>query len=203
MNFNEIQDAWDNTKGQEEDLNLLDLSLKNANQPIDSIRRNMKNELYYQLAAIIMIALFPIYFKISGTALILFYTIFALLLVISFYYFYRFYLLFRSMHNYTANLRENLQELYFEIRLHLEMYKSFSFLLLPFVIFLMGIIVFAKKRTEAQPVPRMEDGADWLFYPIIGVVMTIIVIGLTNWWVTYFYGKYADQIRKILDELKE
>jgi uncharacterized membrane protein len=202
MNFNEIQDAWDNTKGQDEDLNLLNLSLKNANQPIDSIRKNMKNELYYQLAAIIMIALFPIYFKTSGNALILFYTIFALLLVISFYYFYRFYLLFRSMHNYTANLRENLQELYFEIRLHLEMYKSFSFLLLPFVFFLMGIIVFAKKGTEAQPVPRMEDGADWLFYPIIGVVMTIIVIGLTNWWVTYFYGKYADRIKKTLDELK-
>lgn len=203
MNFNEIQDAWDNTKGQGEDLNLLDLSLKNASQPIDSIRRNMKNELYYQLAAIIMIALFPIYFKTSGNALILFYTIFALLLVISFYYFYRFYLLFRSMHNYTANLRENLQELYFEIRLHLEMYKSFSFLLLPFVIFLMGIIVFAKKGTESQSVPRMADGADWLFYPIIGVVMTIIVIGLTNWWVTYFYGKHADRIKKTLDELKD
>ena len=35
-------------------------------------------------------------------------------------------------------------------------------------------------------------------------VATILAIGLiTEWWIHYFYGKYAKEIRKVIDELKE
>jgi hypothetical protein len=203
MNFNEFQDAWKNDEGNQEALSFRYETVKKANQPIDSIRRNMKNELYYQLGGILIIALLPLFYKIPGMGLITYYALFTLLLIISFYYFSRFYQLFKKMHNYNLNVKDNLYELYYETRLHIEMYKSFSFLLLPFIIFITGIIIYAERLQKINSGLEGWDGSEVVFFLTYAIIITLIMVLVTNWWVNRFYGKYAKRIRKILDELKD
>lgn len=203
MNFNDFQDAWKNDEGHQEALSLRSETVRKANQPIDSIRRNMKNELYYQLGGILFIALLPLFYKIPGMSLIIYYALFTLLLIISMYYFSRFYQLFKKMHNYNLNVKDNLYELYYETRLHIEMYKSFSFLLLPFIIFITGIIIYAERLQKINSGGEGWDGSEVVFFLPYAIIITLIMVLVTNWWVNRFYGKYAKRIRKILDELKD
>jgi hypothetical protein len=203
MNFNDIQEAWNREEGGENELKLNLTALKEAHQPIDSIRKNMTTELYIQLAAIALLAYAPFYYGISGKLLMAYFTLYGLLVTVSGYYFYRFYLFFKKMHNYNANAKDSLYELYYEIRLHCEMYKSLSYLLFPFFLVIGGIIGYTTRTKELPEEPLFTGDMDWIILSVLSIFFTMMIIAATNWWVNHFYGKHAKRIRKILDELKE
>lgn len=203
MNLNEFQEAWQKEDGGEKELTLKISALKQAHQPIDSIRKNMKNELYMQVVVIALLAYAPFYYGITGKLLMAYLTLYALLIAVSGYYFYRFYLFFKSMHNYNATAKDSLYELYYEIRLHCEMYKSLSYLLVPFLLVIGGIIGYSKNMRELPGETFFTGESDLLILPVMAIIGTLIIIVATNWWVNHFYGKHAKSIRKILDELKE
>ncbi|MBL7767951.1 MAG: hypothetical protein JNK20_03210 [Flavipsychrobacter sp.] len=202
MNLDELQQAWGKEGSDSEPLNLVFEKLKKAHQPLDRIRINMKNELFYQSFAILLMGFWPIYFKFNQHFSIAYYSIYALLLMVSAYYFLRFYRFFKESHLYTGNSKDNLYELYYEIRLNMEAYKSFSFLLVPFAMIAALLIVF-NRRLLKYPDKQLMEAGDWIVIPVVLVLMTVFIIWATNWWVEKYYGKHAKQIRKLLDELKE
>lgn len=202
MNLDDLQKSWEKEGLDSEPLNTLPEKLKKAHQPLDRIRINMKNELFYQSLAIILMGFWPIYFKFTQHFSIAYYSIYALLVLVSIYYFLRFYRFFKESHNYTGSSKDNLYELYYEIRLNMEAYKSFSFLLVPFAMIAALLIVFQRRLLKFPDRPLMDAG-DWIVIPVVLVLMTVFIIWATNWWVERYYGKHAKQIRKLLDELKE
>jgi hypothetical protein len=203
MNFNDIQEAWNREEREENELKLNLAALKEAHQPIDSLRKNMRNELYMQVAAIIFFAFAPFYYGITGKLLMAYFTFYGLLVAVSGAYFYRFFLFFRKIHHYNASAKDNLYELYYEIRLHCEMYKSLTYLLLPFALVMRGIIGYTSRLKKFPDEPMFTGDTDWLIFSVLSLVITLIYISFTNLWVNHFYGKHAKSIRKILDELKE
>jgi len=203
MNFNEIQEAWNREDGGGGQINLNLEPLKNAHQPLESIRKNMKNELYLQTFAIGILAFAPAYFNITGKLMMAYFTLYGLMFAVAGYYFYRFYLFFKKIHNYNANAKDSLYELYFEIRLHIEMYKSLTYLIFPFALVIGGMIGYTKKTKQLADEPLFIGDLDWLILSVMSIFFTLMIIAATNWWVNHFYGKHAKSIRKILDELKE
>jgi hypothetical protein len=203
MNLNDLQEAWNREEGGENELRLNLAGLKEAHQPIDAIRKNMKNELYLQLAVIALLAYAPFYYGISGKLLMAYFTLYGLLVTVSGYYFYRFTRFFGKLHNYNANAKDSLYELYYEIRLHCEMYKSLTYLLIPFLLVIGGIIGYTKKTKQLPEEPLFTGDLDWVILSVLSIFFTLMIIAATNWWVNHFYGKHAKSIRKILDELKE
>ncbi|MBU7578452.1 MAG: hypothetical protein KAF40_10350 [Flavihumibacter sp.] len=202
MNLDELQQAWGKEGSDSEPLNLVLEKLKKAHQPLDRIRNNMQKELIYQSIAILFIGLCPIFYKFNQNFSIAYYCIYALLLVVSIYYFLRFYRFFKQIHNYSGSSKDNLYELYYEIRLNMEAYKSFSFLLVPFAMIAALLISFNSRLLKHPDKPLVEAG-DWIMIPTVLVLMTIFIIWATNWWVEHYYGKHAKQIRNLLDELRE
>jgi hypothetical protein len=203
MNLNDLQEAWNREEGGENELKLNLVALKEAHQPLESIRKNMKLELYVQLAAIGFLAFAPAYFGITGKLMMAYYSLYALMLAVSGYYFYRFYLFFKRMHNYNANAKDNLYELYYEIRLNIEMYKSLSYLIFPFALVIGGMIGYSFNMNENPRDTILINENDGIILPVLAIIITLFLIAATNWWVNYFYGKHAKRIRKILDDLKE
>jgi amino acid transporter len=202
MNLDELQKAWGKEGSDSEPLKLVLEKLKKAHQPLDRIRSNMRKELIYQSIAILIMGFWPIYFKFNQQFSIAYYSIYALLIIVSVYYFLRFYRFFKESHQYTGNSKDNLYELYYEIRLNMEAYKSFSFLLVPFAMIAALLIVFSRRLVK-YPDKQLMDASDWIVIPVVLVLMTVFIIWATNWWVEKYYGKHAKQIRNLLDELKE
>ncbi|GAB2676728.1 hypothetical protein GCM10027036_33110 [Flavihumibacter cheonanensis] len=202
MNLDELQKAWGKEGSDSEPLKLVLEKLNKAHQPLDRIRSNMRKELIYQSIAILIMGFWPIYFKFNQQFSIAYYSIYALLIMVSVYYFLRFYRFFKESHQYTGNSKDNLYELYYEIRLNMEAYKSFSFLLVPFAMIAALLIVFSRRLVK-YPDKQLMDASDWIVIPVVLILMTVFIIWATNWWVEKYYGKHAKQIRKLLDELKE
>lgn len=203
MDFNDIQNAWKNEQTENVVLpNNLE-KIQSANTPLDKIRKNLKNEFIYQIISIVLIGLIPLSLHFPAKGLVLFYLLFSLFVAVSVYYFIRFYFFYKRLNTITLKTKDSLYETYFDIRLNMELYKTFGFALTPFLIlYLIGLFYY-----EFSKIPGFF-AEEFTNYQLAGlfsiVVFSMLFMGIAlEWWVHKFYGKHAKEIKKVIDELKE
>lgn len=203
MDFNELQSAWnnDNPKG----VRLPDTleKLQSANTPLDKIKKNLKNEFYYQVISIVLMGFAPLLHGFPEKAMVPFYLLYAIFTAVCIYYLVKLYIFYKRLSKTSLNTKDSLYETYFDIRINMELYKTFGFALTPFmVLFMVGLIFY--QSPDASRAFSGEISNPVLIAILCVVAFSILFMGLAlEWWVRYFYGKYAQEIRKILDELKE
>lgn len=202
MNFDDLKAKWD--KEPDGDINLPQKTthLRKAQHPVDTLKRNMRTELWVQIVAIIIIAFFPIIFNLHSSLVNYFYLLYAMIVVVSCYYLINFYRFYKQIHPYASDTKNNLLELYYELRLNMERYKSFGFLLLPFINIILGLMFYSDQLHKDIPVNFLSDKA---LYEILFIVVAEVALMMwaLNIWINRFYGKYVSQIKSLLDELKE
>ena len=200
MDFNDIQSAWnsENTKNVVVPTQLE--KVQKANTPLDKIKKNLKNELIYQIVAIVVIGLAPFLYGFPEQAITPFYLLFSLFVAVCAYYLTKLFVFYKRLNKTALNTKDNLYETYFDIRLNMELYKTFTFALTPFVIlFLVGVLYF----TLPNGVTFFTDSTNSITL-FLSVLFSMLFMGIAlEWWVHFFYGKYAKEIRTVLDELKE
>ena len=83
----------------------------------------------------------------------------------------------------------------------MELYKTFGFALVPFLIlFLFGVLYFEIPEFFNNGL----NSTGFLIATFSIVIFSILYMGFAlEWWVHHFFGKYAKEIRKVIDELKE
>jgi membrane-bound ClpP family serine protease len=201
MDFNDIQSAWKNEKTENVTLPTHLDKINSANMPLEKIKKNLKNEFLYQILSIGFIGFVPFIFEVPANAIAPFYLLFSIFVAVCIYYLVKLYVFYRRLGKTTLNTKDSLYETYFDIRLNMELYKTFGFALIPFVIlFLLGFMYYKIPDFFTKGL----DSAPFLVTTFSIVIFTILFMGLAlEWWVHYFYGKYAKEIRKVLDELKE
>ena len=202
MNFDDIKSAWDNESGNEMDIPESVKRLKRAEHPIDQLKRNIRNEWYLQLTAIIFLGAIPLLFRINENLYFMYYILYVLMIAISAYYFIKFNGFYKRLGNTNLSSKDNLYELYYELKLNMEMYKSFTFVLTPFALMIFGLYYISQNNLAKL---LIQDNINIRIIPLL--IASIFVLGIivagTHWWVEHFYGKYARQIKQLLDELKE
>ena len=200
MDFNDIQSAWnsENTKNVVVPTQLE--KVQKANTPLDKIKKNLKNELIYQIVAIVVIGLAPFLYGFPEQAITPFYLLFSLFVAVCAYYLTKLFVFYKRLNKTALNTKDNLYETYFDIRLNMELYKTFTFALTPFVIlFLVGVLYF----TLPNGATFFTDSTNSITL-FLSVLFSMLFMGVAlEWWVHYYYGKYAKEIRNVLDELKE
>ena len=200
MDFNDIQSAWnsENTKNVVVPTQLE--KVQKANTPLDKIKKNLKNELIYQIVAIVVIGLAPFLYGFPEQAITPFYLLFSLFVAVCAYYLTKLFVFYKRLNKTALNTKDNLYETYFDIRLNMELYKTFTFALTPFVIlFLVGVLYF----TLPNGATFFTDSTNSITL-FLSVLFSMLFMGVAlEWWVHYYYGKYAKEIRTVLDELKE
>jgi hypothetical protein len=201
MDFNDIQNAWNNDTNDEVKLPTHLEKIKTANTPLDKIKKSMRKEFIYQTIAILFAGFAPIVYKFPESTIKPYYLLFTLFLAVSIYYLVKFYLFYKRLSKTTFNTKDNLYETYFELKLHIEMYKSFSFSLIPFLIlFLLGFIF----HLAPDIINEGMESKKFLIPAFIIITFSVLFMGVvTEWWVNYFYGKDIKEIRKVINELKE
>ena len=200
MDFNDIQSAWNNENTKNVVVPTQLEKVQQANTPLDKIRKNLKNELIYQIVAIVVIGLAPFLYGFPEQAITPFYLLFSLFVAVCAYYLTKLFVFYKRLNKTALNTKDNLYETYFDIRLNMELYKTFTFALTPFVIlFLVGVLYF----TLPNGATFFTDSTNSITL-FLSVLFSMLFMGIASeWWVHFFYGKYAKEIRTVLDELKE
>lgn len=200
MDFNDIQSAWNNENTKNVVVPTQLEKVQQANTPLDKIKKNLKNEFIYQIVSIVVVGFAPYLNGFPEQAITPFYLLFSLFVAVSAYYLIKLFIFYKRLNKTALNTKDNLYETYFDIRLNMELYKTFTFALTPFVIlFLVGVLYF----TLPNGATFFTDSTNSITL-FLSVLFSMLFIGLgLEWWVHFFYGKYAKEIRTVLDELKE
>lgn len=203
MDFNDIQNAWNNEKTENVVLpNNLE-KIQAVNTPLDRIRRNLKNEFIYQIVCIILAGCVPLLYSFPEKMMTYYYLLFSFYVAVCIYYLMKFYVFYKRLSSITLKTKDNLYETYFDIRLNMELYKTFGFALTPFLImYLISFLYFEFSKIPGFISKEFTNSQVVALFSII--IFTMLFMGVAlEWWVKKFYGKHAKEIRKVIDELKE
>lgn len=203
MDFNELQNTWNSDDGAGGLLPATLAKIKSANTPLDKIRKNLKKEFIFQLVAIAFFGFAPLLYDFPQKTVMPFYLLYSFFVAVSIYYLVKLFLFYKRLHAVTLTTKDSLYETYFDVRLNMELYKTFGFALTPFlVLFLVGVFYFQYSERAGFQLSAISNSM-WLTLFAI-VAASILFMGLAlEWWVRHFYGKYAKEIKIVLDELKE
>ncbi|SHM09791.1 hypothetical protein SAMN05444266_106353 [Chitinophaga jiangningensis] len=207
MAFDDLQSLWNSDKSGDSIAIPANLEkLKSAQLPVDKFRRRLKKEFFAQLAAVIFLGFVPAIMTFNAYLLFAFYLMYFNFVLICGYFFIKFYLFYKNMSNTALTSKDNLYAVYYDIKLSNEFYKVFSYCLLPFVIVFVGIILINDKNISPTAILNKSAAiSQSKVFTIVGLLLLVIVlmVAKTEIYVHVVYGKYAQQIKKLLDEFRE
>ncbi|WP_432222569.1 hypothetical protein ACRASX_04520 [Flavobacterium sp. TMP13] len=203
MDFKDVQDAWNKETNEKIKLPTNLEKIQTANTPLDKIKKNLKNELIYQTLSVLFIGFVPFIHDFPSQTIVPFYLLFSIFLPVCAYYLIKLLRFYKRLSKITLKTKDSLYETYFDIRLNMELYKTFGFALTPFLtLYLIGMMYYQLSQKVNFQIATVSDSLLISLFAMI--IISILAVGLLlEWWVHYFYGKYAKEIRKLLDELKE
>jgi hypothetical protein len=201
MNFDQLKEQWNK---EDSDVHIPDTiqQLKESKHPIEKIQKNMKKEFPMQILAIILMAFFPLQFKFPSSQYIIYYVSYTVMVVISSYYLFGFYKFYKQTELYTGNTKNSLWKIYHELRLNMERYQSFGFLLLPHLLITIGLVIYNTMKEQGKSLPELSASHQQglIIAVLIGTLGFITSIVL---WTKYIYGGSAKQLENILNEMDE
>ena len=141
MDFNDLQSAWKNENTENVKLPTQLEKINSANMPLESIKKNLKNEFVYQFLSIVFLGFIPLFMNFPSKGMAIFYLMFSLFVGVCAYYLVKLYQFYKRLGKTTLSTKDSLYETYFEIRLNMELYKTFGFALIPFLILFLFVAI--------------------------------------------------------------
>lgn len=202
MNFDEIQSLWNKDDGGKGMVVPDSMEkIKAAHHPVDKIRKTMRHEARTQLLVVILAGFWGRYME-TAIMSVIYYCLYGVMIATCVYYSYRFYRFYRRLGASVLSAREHLYEVYYDIQLHIEMYRSWTYALMMLALGLATTYILTK--------PGFMDTVGtavsaWMVFKIVTVFIVVIgwCVVATEIWIRMCYGKYLKEIKKIKDELKE
>ena len=206
MNFDKLQEQWNQENNEVSLPQNLD-KIKEAHNPIDKVRRNMKFDLISQAVLTVLIGFVP-YAKRNEwdfQSISIFSLFYVLMVGFMLYYTLKFYRFYKQSYNLSYDSRKNLMWFAYELRLFIELYRALTFIMM-FLGMALGLYFGMHFNTTGQDIFHLKD-ADFL--KLFGVLffMVAFLLGLVvlfmEFVINHYYGKYYKKIKNILNQLDE
>ena len=206
MNFDKLQEQWNQENNEVSLPQNLD-KIKEAHNPIDKVRRNMKFDLISQAVLTVLIGFVP-YPKRNEwdfQSISIFSLFYVLMVGFMLYYTLKFYRFYKQSYNLSYDSRKNLMWFAYELRLFIELYRALTFIMM-FLGMALGLYFGMHFNTTGQDIFHLKD-ADFL--KLFGVLffMVAFLLGLVvlfmEFVINHYYGKYYKKIKNILNQLDE
>ena len=206
MNFDKLQEQWNQENNEVSLPQNLD-KIKEAHNPIDKVRRNMKFDLISQAVLTVLIGFVP-YIKRNEwdfQSISIFALFYVLMVGFMLYYTLKFYRFYKQSYNLSYDSRKNLMWFAYELRLFIELYRALTFIMM-FLGMALGLYFGMHFNTTGQDIFNLKD-ADFL--KLFGVLffMVAFLLGLVvlfmEFVINHYYGKYYKKIKNILNQLDE
>ena len=206
MNFDKLQEQWNQENNEVSLPQNLD-KIKEAHNPIDKVRRNMKFDLISQAILTVLIGFVP-YIKRNEwdfQSISIFALFYVLMVGFMLYYTLKFHRFYKQSYNLSYDSRKNLMWFAYELRLFIELYRALTFIMM-FLGMALGLYFGMHFNTTGQDIFHLKD-ADFL--KLFGVLffMVAFLLGLVvlfmEFVINHYYGKYYKKIKNILNQLDE
>ena len=206
MNFDKLQEQWNQENNEVSLPQNLD-KIKEAHNPIDKVRRNMKFDLISQAVLTVFIGFVP-YIKRNEwdfQSISIFALFYVLMVGFMLYYTLKFYRFYKQSYNLSYDSRKNLMWFAYELRLFIELYRALTFIMM-FLGMALGLYFGMHFNTTGQDIFHLKD-ADFL--KLFGVLffMVAFLLGLVvlfmEFVINHYYGKYYKKIKNILNQVDE
>lgn len=172
-----------------------------VHQPLSRIRKNMREEGGLQVIGLCFLAVLPRFFTLSPMATAGYYSLYAVLVAICGYYLYKFYRFYQHLSTADLSTREHLYSTYYEIRVHIEMYRSYTYIIL---VMMFGFATLYGLTDAPFLLERIGEKLQVNPVLVIAAVFVAIVTLLavaTECTLESQYGKYLKEIRQQLSDL--
>ena len=209
MNIDELKDAWNSDDQNKNDINepLQNAITGKTSSATAKLRSNMKNEGIGAVVSYIIILVFL--FCVPHTSFLFNITCILLFIMVIFnaYYFFRFYIFYKSISRYDLNLKDSIRKITYELELNMEIYKAYNFCITPLaVIVAIGLIIGQKTSLFIQH--YLSDNNAIATGPLLFIfanilISFIIVYILLNWHVKLKYGKYLTELKQVMNDLED
>jgi hypothetical protein len=204
MNFDDLKSAWNKDSSSDITIPNTIEELKRAELPLDKIKRNMKREFVVQALSVVFIGFVPEIYKLKPALLLPFNIIYMLFVVTCIYFFARFYSFYKRIGAASLTTKDALYEVNYDVRLNMELYKMFSYMLFPFVLMMVALILVNTKYNQiGQLLQSGPTNSVYLYVALTVITIYVFLHFATVYWLKTYYLNYAKEIERILKALKE
>jgi hypothetical protein len=204
MDFKDIQSAWNNDKSDNVVLPKNLEKLQSVNMPLSQIKKYLKRESYLQIL-IIVCGFVPVFVRFNPIYLFIFYLVYSISVIVSGYFLLKIFYFYKIVNNKRISTKDNLYETYYEIKLFMEVYKIISTVSIPFGFIYLIIIPLGSKTDKVIKIVESLKNPEFLY---VGLIIVFVLWVISCWLLIkahaeMFYGKYAKEVKRVIDELKE
>lgn len=202
MNFNELQKQWNSEPTDKIQVPDTIETIKEAQTPIDRVRRKMKTDFFMQAFLLVAVAFAPIVFDFSDKLTKVFIPFYGVAAGFMIYYFYKFYVFYKKSYDMTFDSRKNLLWFYYELKLNIELYKALTYIMF-FLGFSFGIL--AGSVTKENKIAQFFDDSSSGLPLVITLIAGLIIFSffMAEFIPRWYYGKHLKQVKNVLDQLDE
>ncbi len=203
MNFNKLQQQWNNEPTDRIRVPENIETLRQAQTPIDQVRRKMKMDFFMQAVLLVLIGFTPLIFDFSDKLAALFVPFYAIMIGFMAYYFYKFFVFYKKSYDMTFDSRKNLLWFFYELKLNIELYKALTYIMF-FLGFSFGVLAESVAKNE-NAISNFLDKKEEGLAIAITLIAVLIVFSLfiAEFIPRWYYGKHLKQVKTVLDQLDE
>lgn len=203
MNFDDIKSAWNKESEQPIEVPKTIESLKKAQMPLDKFKKNMKGEAMFQVLALLASGFIPGYFNLIPALRVSFNCTYLLFVITTVYFLIRFYRLYKKIGHSSLTTKDSLYELNYDLKLNIELYKMFNYMLLTIFLAFGAILLVNFNYDYFMKVIVNEPGYFYMVFGLTILGICIMIHFFTIIWLNQYYGKYAKEIESLIGALKE
>ncbi|MDP9956347.1 hypothetical protein [Epilithonimonas hungarica] len=171
---------------------------KEIHLPLEKIRKNMRNEFWSTIILLPIVLIVIWFFQIPFRFKLYIEVLVASMTLVTVFFFSKFFKLYREISNPTLGTYDSLKDLFHQFELNKQYYLSFYLSFVPFLVCEMIIVI------ESIPHTRQFSNGYLTYTLLLPVVIGLFMLYfIGNWWYQFFYGKYLDRIKKLVEEMKQ
>jgi hypothetical protein len=213
MNFEELKNEMNQATNERLELEGNNSSrkidfTKGKNNPVAKIRANMKKEIITQLVCMVIFMAYPFVINMAKLNEAVYFIFMFITSLMTMGYLIKLGFFLRKTDNFSVNTKDTIKHFIFEVKLTLEVYKSFIIagsLLLPIPVF--ALIANGGRFTNSL------DFEKWFLLQLNGTEITLLIVGylllavffyyVTAAWTKLMYGKYLKQLEEVSQDLTD
>jgi hypothetical protein len=202
MNFNELQQQWNNEPTDKILVPRNIDTLRQAQTPIDKVRKKMKTDFFMQGALLIVVAFAPMIFNFPDRVTTLFIAFYGVAVGFMVYYFYKFFIFYKKSYDMTFDSRKNLLWFFYELKLNIELYKALTYIMF-FLGFSFGVLKGTVARGENAVTKFLDKNSEVGITILLVAALIIFCFFMAEFLPRWYYGRHLKQVKDVLDQLDE
>jgi hypothetical protein len=207
MNIDDLKDAWNHDEPKGMQLPVSTDMLGKTNSALGRIRKNMKTEFVAVLISYTMFIALMFY----GVRSVLFFNVTSIfmfiILVLNGFYFFRFYLFYKSISRYDLNMKSSIRRVAYELELNTEIYKTYNFCVTPLAVLITFTLLCGNRRIGSvfYILASHVFTSTWNLMTAFAIILISFIITYIciNYHVRLQYGRYINELKQIMNDLDD